>query len=87
MPDYFEQKLARRQERDRMFADWRAFLTDLASELPQVLPRLLLLRPIRREGEVFVIEYNEMHVDYLKHRTPKLYDKLSERCRMVKRGG
>ena len=84
VPDYFEQNLARRKTRAALFADWQAFLADLTVTLPQVLPRLQQLRVLRRDGDTFIIEWNEMHVDYLKHRVPALYEALSKRCRMVK---
>ena len=88
MTDYFEQRLKERQERDRMFADWQALLGDLTTKLfvPQVYPRLLHLKLLRREGETFIIEFNEREVGYLKARVPGLYAELSEKCRMVRRG-
>ena len=79
---------AERKRRDDLYDEWHKYHRELVDrDFPgSAIPaRLRMLRPIRKEGDIFVIEHNEMHVDWLKHRMPKLYEELSKGCRMVKR--
>ena len=75
-----------REKRDALYREWNQCVDELVpgGKWAPAWRRLRLLRPLRKEGEIFVIAFNAMHVDYLKHRTPELYKKLSEKCRMVK---
>ena len=77
-----------RQRRNELYRAWRKCVDELVpgGKWAPGWQRLRLLRPIRKEDDVFIIEFNRMHIDYLKHRTPELYAELSKRCRMVRRG-
>ena len=77
---------AQRERRDDLYREWNQCIDELVpgGKWAPAWRRLRMLRPLRKDGEMFVIEHNEMHVDYLKHRTPELYAELSKKCRMVK---
>ena len=74
-----------RERRDDLYREWNQCIDVLvSSRLTPGWKRLRMLRPLRKDGETFIIEYNEMHMDWLEHRTPELYEQLGKRCRMVK---